>query len=181
QTVPLNVTIEGVAENEDADFYAVELKKGQRLSAEVEGLRLNGNFFDPYVAILDAKRFELAAADDTALLAQDAFAQIIAPEDGTYYVQVRDSAYVGNGGCRYRLHLGTFPGLSGVYRAGGRAGTGVAVTLVSDVAGPWAQTVALPAAPRASWGAHAVRDGLGAPSLHWMRVSEFENVREVEP
>ena len=46
-------------------------KKGQRLSAEVEGMRLGNTLFDPYVAILDSKRFELAAADDSPLLGQD--------------------------------------------------------------------------------------------------------------
>lgn len=181
QHVDLNVTIEGVAENEDVDLYSVELKKGQRLSVEVEGLRLNGNFFDPYVAILDAKRFELATADDTALLAQDPYAQIIAPEDGTYYVLVRDSSYVGNVGCRYRMHVGTFPRPSGVYPAGGKAGTEVEVTFVGDAAGPWSQKITLPAESQPKWGAFAVQEGVSAPSANWMRVSEFENVLEAEP
>ena len=55
--------------NEDVDYYAVEAKKGQRLSVEVEGLRLGESFFDPSVAIMDTNRFVLAAADDTPLLA----------------------------------------------------------------------------------------------------------------
>src|SRR5262245_7040895 len=40
QVIQLNVTVSGVADNEDVDHYVVELKKGQRLSAELEGLRL---------------------------------------------------------------------------------------------------------------------------------------------
>src|SRR5262249_39683743 len=36
QKIPLNVTVEGVVDNEDVDYYAVELKKGQRLAVEIE-------------------------------------------------------------------------------------------------------------------------------------------------
>ena len=49
----------------------VEAKKGERITAEVEGIRLGITLFDPYVAILDAKRFELASSDDAALIWQD--------------------------------------------------------------------------------------------------------------
>jgi hypothetical protein len=181
QVVAFNSTVEGVADNEDVDYYAVELKKGMRLTAEVEGLRLNGNFWDPYVAILDAKRFELAAADDTALLAQDCFAQIVAPEDGRYVVQVRDSSYVGNGGCRYRLHIGGLPRPTAVYPAGGRAGSEVALTFLGDISGPLTRTVTLPAEENPKWGVFAEADGTSAASPNWLRVSPFDNVLEAEP
>ena len=60
------MTVQGVVDNEDVDYYAIEAKKGQRITAEVEGMRLGTTLFDPYVAILDAKRFELAASDDAS-------------------------------------------------------------------------------------------------------------------
>ena len=181
QKVALNSTVEGVAENEDVDFYAVEVKKGTRLTAEVEGIRLNGNFWDPYVAILDAKRFELATADDTALLAQDAFAQVVAPEDGVYVIQVRDSSYVGNGGCRYRLHIGSLPRPTAVYPAGGKAGSEVSLRFIGDAGGELAKTVTLPAEESPKWAVFAEADGLSAASPNWVRVSAFENVLEAEP
>ncbi len=109
QPIPMNVTVNGVADNEDVDYFVVEAKKGERISAEVEGLRLGISEFDPYVAILDAKRFELGVSDDAALVWRDGFTSIIAPEDGKYIIQVRESAYAGNGGCLYRLHVGNFP------------------------------------------------------------------------
>src|SRR5262249_47989741 len=71
QKIPLNVTVEGVVDTEDVDYYAVELKKGQRLSVEIEAMRLGVTFFDPYIAILDSKRFELATSDDSPLNKQD--------------------------------------------------------------------------------------------------------------
>src|SRR6516162_7048732 len=89
QKIPLNVTVNGVIDNEDVDYFAFEAKKGQRVSAEIEGMRLGETLFDPYVAILDAKRFELAASDDAPLLGQDAVASAVIPADGTYILEVR--------------------------------------------------------------------------------------------
>lgn len=88
QQVALDTTVNGVVENEDVEYFAIEAKKGERITAELEGLRLGMTFFDPYVAILDTKRFELARSDDAPLVRQDAIASIIAPADGTYIVQV---------------------------------------------------------------------------------------------
>src|SRR5262249_33920658 len=59
QPIGMNVTVSGVIENEDVDSFVVEAKKDQRLTAEVVGMRLGTTLFDPYVAILDAKRFEI--------------------------------------------------------------------------------------------------------------------------
>ena len=109
QPIAMNVTVNGVADNEDVDYFVVEAKKGERISAEVEGHRLGIFEFDPYVAILNAKRFELGSSDDAALVLRDGFTSIIAPEDGKYIIQVRESAYSGNGACLYRLHVGNFP------------------------------------------------------------------------
>jgi len=75
--VPLNTTVTGVVENEDVDYYAVDCKKGQRLSVEIEAMRLGTTLFDPYIAILDAKRFELATSDDSPLLGQDGTCSIV--------------------------------------------------------------------------------------------------------
>ena len=125
-------TITGVADNEDVDYYQVEAKKGERLTAEVEGIRLGITFFDPYVAIMDAGRFELAASDDSALLWQDAVASILVPEDGKYVVQVRESSFAGNGSCAYRLHVGRFPRPTAVLPAGGKLNEPVTVRFLGD-------------------------------------------------
>src|SRR5207237_1001369 len=121
-------------------------KKGQRVSAEIEGMRLGETLFDPYVAILDSKRFELAASDDAPLLGQDGIASVVIPADGTYYVQVRESAYGGSGGCRYRLHVGTFPRPTAVVPAGGKPGEEIEVQFLGDPAGEFKQKVKLPKA-----------------------------------
>ena len=89
QPIPFGSVVNGVADNEDVDFYSVQVKKGERITAEVEGIRVGIFLFDPYVAIMDAKRFELASSDDSALIFQDGFASVVAPSDGTYIIQVR--------------------------------------------------------------------------------------------
>ena len=46
QKVPMDCTITGVADNEDVDYYLVEAKKGERITAEIEGIRLGVTFFE---------------------------------------------------------------------------------------------------------------------------------------
>jgi hypothetical protein len=181
QKVPLNVTIVGVVDNEDVDFYAFEAKKGQRVSAEIEGMRLANTFFDPHIAILDSKRFELAATDDSPLLGQDAACSVLIPADGTYYVQVRESAYGGNGACQYRLHLGTFPRPTAVLPAGGKPGEEVELTFLGDPTGPFKQKVKLPAtAPPGKFGVFAQDAGGISPSPIPFRLSDLPNVIETD-
>jgi hypothetical protein len=181
QKVPLNVTVHGIIQSEDVDFFLVEAKKGQRLTAEIEGMRLANTLFDPYVAILDMKRFELATSDDAALLGQDAVASVVVPADGTYVIQVRESAYGGNGACEYRLHVGSFPRPLAVVPAGGKRGEEVSVRFLGDAAGEFTQKVKLPATPTEKFGVFA-QDATGiSPSAIPFRVSEYGNVLEVEP
>ena len=112
-------------------------------------MRLGITEFDPYVAILNAKRFELGVSDDAALVWQDGFTSIIAPEDGKYIIQVRESAYAGNGACLYRLHVGNFPRPTAVLPAGGKPGETLEVRWIGDPAGEATTTVKLPADVRA--------------------------------
>jgi hypothetical protein len=181
QPVPLNSTVNGLAQNEDVDYYVVEAKKGQRIVAEVEGMRLATTLFDPYVAILDAKRFELAASDDSSLALQDPIASIIAPEDGRYIVLVREASYAGNDSCHYRLHIGTFPRPSMAYPAGGKPGETLEVRWQGDQAGEIVQSVALPSTPSDKFSVIPTHHGELAPSPCYFRVVDLRNVLEAEP
>ena len=181
QKIGLNVTVQGTVENEDVDYYLVEAKAGQRVTAEVEGIRLGVTLFDPYVSIMDMGRFDLSASDDSALLLQDPVASTVVPKDGTYVIQVRESSYGGNGACVYRLHVGTFPRPRMAYPAGGKAGDDVNLTFLGDVAGPITQSLKLPAAPDPKLGLFAEQNGQVSPSPCFVRVSPFANVLEAEP
>src|SRR5262245_34811161 len=180
QKIPTNVTVVGTIGGEDADYYAIEAKNGQRISVEIEAMRLATGFFDPFIAILDAKRLELATSDDTALLKQDCFLSVIAPEDGTYMILVRESAY--QGGNIYRLHVGNFPRPTAVVPAGGKLGEEVEVRFLGDPAGEIKQKIKLPATmPEGGFGVFA-QDANGiSPSSIPFRLSDLPNVLEVEP
>ena len=181
QEVPINSTVNGVATSEDVDYYIVEAKKGDRIAAEVEAIRLGTTLFDPYVAILDSKRFELASADDSPLLVQDCVVSAIAPEDGKYTIEVRESSYGGNGNCRYRVHIGNFPRPTAVYPAGGKIGEEIELKFIGDAAGEFAQKFALPTEVIPEYGVFAGKDGSWSPSWNTFRLSDVGNSLEVEP
>ncbi len=123
QVIQLNQTIEGIVQNEDVDYYRVSLKKGQRLSVEVDGLRLGYTVFDPFLAIIDKDRFEKVISDDTILHRQDGYCSYVAEADGDYTVMIRESSYRGGGTSHYRLHVGSFRRPDVVYPAGGKVGS----------------------------------------------------------
>lgn len=176
QAIPLNVTVHGNIAGDDVDYFAVPCKKGQRLSVEVEGMRLASSFFDPYVAILDSKRFEIATGDDAANTGQDGGCSVIIPADGTYVVQIRESAYSGNG--PYRLHIGNFPRPTGVIPAGGKPGDEVELRFVGDPAGELRLKIKLPATAEPMFRVHAqTADGVH-PAGFRFRLNDLPNTLE---
>jgi hypothetical protein len=180
QPVELNTTVTGVIQNEQAQYFQVELKKGDPLTVEAHGMRLGDNF-DPYVAIMDEKKFEVAVSDDTALAMQDPIASMIAPRDGKYTIQLRDSSYAGGGQAHYLLHVGNFPRPRAVYPLGGQAGQDLKLKFIGDINGAFEQTLKLPSEPSSIFHYTVERNGLTAPSANPMRVSPFRNVLESEP
>ena len=181
QPIPMNVTVNGIADNEDVDYFVIEAKKGDRISAEVEGLRLGISEFDPYVAILDSRRFELGVSDDAALAWRDGFTAIIAPQDGKYIIQVRESAYSGNAGCIYRLHVGNFPRATAVMPAGGKPGETLSVRWIGDARGDITSTIKLPPAFERDFGIERQDDKGLSPYPNVFRLSTLGNVIEKEP
>jgi len=185
QAIANNVTVHGRVDSEDVDYYAVECKQGERLTAEVFGLRLGyssgGNFFDPYVAILNAERFELAVSDDAALAGNDGVASIVVPADGKYIVQIRDASYLGDGRAYYLLNIGGFPRPLGAFPAGGKPGETLTVKLLGDVTGPLEQQVTLPATVPPGYGLEVTGPTGVAPTAQPFRVVNLDNALELEP
>ena len=178
QKVAVNTTVHGVIADEDVDSFVIAAKRGDRISAEIEAMRLGRSMFDPHLAIYDSKGALLAKADDTALLMQDCFVSLMAPKDGTYTIQVRETSYGGNAQFAYRLHLGNFPRPTAVYPAGGMAGERLIVRFIGDPLGEFGQTIRLPASRDDKFGAFANSGGVESPSPNWIRVSTFSNVLE---
>ena len=181
QAVELGVTVNGVVQSEDVDYYAVEAKAGDRISAEIEGLRLGRTFFDPHIAILNKDRFELATSDDSALLSQDGIVSIIAPEDGKYIISARDSSFGGNASSTYRLHIGKFPRPLAVLPAGGKPGETLDVVWLGDAAGDKPQQIVVPTDPTQDKGLVYQDEHGAAPSPNVFRITDLENIAEVEP
>lgn len=181
QPVPANCTVSGLIRDEEIDYYAIQARKGDRITAEVEGMRLGRDMFDPWAAILDARGRQLASNDDNALLMLDPLVSIIAPADGTYLVSIRESAWGGSGRSFYRMHIGNFPQPVAIYPPGGQAGQNMAAVFLGDPAGPIPVTVHMPPAPTPFFSVDAYDRGLFAPTPLPMRVSPFPNVLEQQP
>lgn len=177
--IPLDSTISGVIESGDADWFEVELKKGQRLSAEVEAVRLGGDeLLDTVLAIHGPDGTPLAAADDTPLFHQDPFVSVLAPTDGVYRVMVREGRYGGGESARYALHVGSFVRPAIVYPLGGPANGDIALTLIGDPAGKLTEKIKLPAG--GPFGIHTTAGSVACPTPNPFRVSPFPNVLETE-
>ena len=95
QAVPLNTTIAGVIDSGDVDSVSVVLEKGQRLSAEVQAIRLGGEMTDTQLAVFGPDGRPVALADDTPATRQDPFATLVAPVAGAYSIQIRDTNFGG--------------------------------------------------------------------------------------
>jgi hypothetical protein len=176
QRVPLNTTVAGTIKNEDVDFFAVELKQGQRFSAEVQGIRLGRANWDPRLTVYDEQGGLVADADDTWLALQDPFLSFVAPSNGTFIVELRDVTYAGGDNCQYLLHLGTFPRPDSVFPLGGQAGQKVAFAFRSDATGWFTNEIQLPGEPQEVFGIYSELEGQAPPSPNWIHVSSFPNV-----
>jgi len=176
------VTVHGIVTGEDIDCFAVALEQGDRLSVEVEALRLGSHRFDSLIAVLGPGGEPLAVVDDHPAALQDGFLSLVAAESGRHVVQIREAAWGGDGNSRYRLHIGRFPRPSAVYPAGGRAGETVTVTFLGDASGPIERQFELPAAPADVTTRILCTDEPGSsPTGLAFRISSLGNTLEQEP
>src|SRR5258708_26858969 len=105
QHIELNTTVYGHTPDDDRDTYEVDLKKGQRLSVEVIGLRLHTQTpYDPFLSIAKADGTPIVEVDDTGFSKQDPVASILAPEDGKYLITIRDTTNAGPGQVQYIIN-----------------------------------------------------------------------------
>lgn len=174
QSISVNSTVQGLVNTEDVDYYAVELAEDQTLTVELEGLRLGTDFFDPFVAILDADRFELARSDDATLVQQDCVCSMKAPKAGKYIVQVRESSFGGNDRAFYRLHVGDYPRPLAITPSGGLPGETLQATIVDASGETWQETIQLPNT-HGLFAYTASRSGKVAPSPNLLRVVGLPN------
>lgn len=178
------VTVRGVVELEDMDVYRVEGHAGERLSVEVEAMRI-GSRLDAAVSLVDSRGFVLRSCDDVAFARQDPAFSVVLPEDGDYFIRVRQAAYRGDKDSHYLLHVGDFPRPLSLLPLGGPAGEPLEVELLGEAGVLGSATVQVPAGgAHGGWvppGAAGVPVELGgrvAPTPCWLRPSPLPNVME---
>ena len=139
----------------DHDVYKISRKKGERISVEVNSVRLSNIWWargelDLLVKILDAKGKELAMSDDTPIFVQDPLVSIVAPADGDYFVEIAQSLYSDTSNSfytHYVAHIGTFETQQAVYPAGGPPGEKLEAALIGDPLGRSRRRISLPSEP----------------------------------
>ena len=188
QLISLDHTVNGTADNEDLDLYAFEGVAGERVSVEIEGLRLGQTLFDPAITLFDPQGFALGSSDDSAIGRQDGAISVLLDSDGLHHVQVRESSYRGNGDCHYRLHVGRFPRPMMTLPAGGPPGAPLLVKTLGDGGGP-ASAEVTPDITRSNWGmttpgvsaVHIGDDDGVSPTPVFLRASPLPNLLSAEP
>ena len=179
------LTVAGVVEREDVDWYKVVLAKDDRLSVAVDGVRLNHTPFDPYIDIVDTKGFVVAASDDHPLMEQDALLAFTASEPGEFFVRVRESAYGGSSACSYLLHVGRFPTPSVALPPGANPGSEVVVKWLGDPSGGFESKINIPSTFRRAssevshmLSVHPRREGVIAAEAVPLRVTNLPISKE---
>lgn len=178
QAVELGTIVVGRTEEEDVDYFSVQLKKDQPFVAEVVGIRLGRGFTDSTLAVFDDQGKEVAACDDTLLYAQDPVVSFIAPRDGRYVLTLRDSGYLGSANNWYLLKVDEAIQPRLVYPLGGEPGTSVKLRMIGDAGGGFTQDVTLPDQPDNDYRVLAEYKGLRAMSGLPLRVNRLKNVIE---
>ena len=121
---------------EDVDWYSFEMAKGQRVTFEVWGNRLENKIhdlqthLDPILSLHDQTGRELAAADNNHFA--DPVLVVPGPADGIYYLQIRDTTYSGNPDWSYALQCVSGPITTSVFPLAVNPGT----TAKLEVCGP---------------------------------------------
>ena len=155
--IPANTTVRGKisgSRRADLDLYKVPAAPGQRLSVEVDCVRLadvhyGDAEYDLAARILDSQGRELASNDDNSLHQQDPVLSIQLPPDTKdhVFVEVSRSVYAPRE-VNYAVHIGSFARPVMTYPAGGQAGQTLEAKLLGDPLGPVPISLALPAEDR---------------------------------
>jgi hypothetical protein len=177
-----NVTVRGTlskSEAADVDCFRVAGKAGERLSVEVDMVKMGDDLqwqpfpegYDAVVEILDPSGKRIALNDDSPLNRQDPLLSLKLPVDGDYTVVLKRAMFIPHDR-EYAIHIGRFFRPLAAYPAGGPAGQRLDVQLLGDPLGAVPQSVTVPQTPGTF--PHA---GEATLSL-LLRSSPFPNVLE---
>jgi hypothetical protein len=174
-----NVTVRGKmgpSNRGDIDLYRVPVVAGQRLSAEVDSVRIadvhyGGSEYDLSLRLLDESGRELASNDDNPLHLQDPLASVKISRGGFAFVEVRRSVFVPDNR-DYCVHISTNSRPLAAFPPGGPSGATQAITLIGDPLGDYQESLAIPPSS-------GTFEYFGdAPSPLLLRSSPYPNVLE---
>lgn len=108
QKITLPVVVNGaITTSAEKDYFSFDAKKNQRLIFSLKGFRLNEQsqaFFNPVLYLYDSKGKEIGK--NLGRFGLDPQLEWTAPEDGTYYLLLRDLLWRGSPSSVYRLSMG---------------------------------------------------------------------------
>lgn len=175
------VTLYGLIARGDPDCFRITRKAGERISVEVDCVRLTDlaygmGEFDLRLRIYSSKGKLLAENDDSPLHRQDPILSIPAPEDGEYIVEISQSVYTPRGRVYYLAHMGKFPRPQTAFPLGGQPGNKLELTIPGQTN---STSVQLPTAGETfDWFPEA--SGEQAPSPITLRIADLPNRMETD-
>jgi len=170
-------TVSGIMESAAADSYLMHSKRGERISAEVVGVRLGAGLTDTKLKLIGPDGKMLAEVDDTPSARQDPYLSIKAPLDGDYRIEVLHATRDGADEFRYLLNVGRFLRPSGVFPPGGQAGRQIQLKLTDQAGEIETLTMKLPEFP----GNSGLYLSEFSPTPIPFRVSAFPDFAEPDP
>ena len=135
---------------EDVDFYSFDGKRGQQITANLYAQRVTQGIHGmvvrgPLIYLMDGlltlygPNGQVVAQNDN-FIGGDPFVSAELPEDGTYYVEVRDSRYAGSGRYVYCLELASQPHAHSVFPLAVQQGSSADAVAIGHLLGDSAAT-----------------------------------------
>ncbi len=114
RALSLESVANGKIARQNADYYKMSLKKGQRVLIHCWAIRL-GSKLDAKLTIFNPEGNEIYNNND--YVGRDPMLDFIAPADGEYYVSVADQTWLGAPGYVYRMKVSGKPYIETIYPA----------------------------------------------------------------
>jgi hypothetical protein len=183
QALPVPSAVHGAVVAEQADYYKISVKAGQRLSFDCLARRL-GSAIDAQMSIYDAKSMrEIAFDNDSPGCQTDPRISHTFKEAGDYLIEIKDVSNRGGPEFFYRLRIGDFPLATTPIPMAAKRGTKAKISFAGPaVNGVAAVEVNVPTDPslHVLWVAPK-----GASGLHgWpvpLAISDLDEAVESEP
>jgi hypothetical protein len=125
QPVAINSAIDGVSDQNGEDWYRFEAKRGDRITIECFGTRLDA-MLDGTLTLSNTSGKTLGSNGD--YFGPDPFLDFVAPEDGEFFVKFHDLTF--NGGAPYRLIVSNRPHVENVFPLALTAGQSTPLTVL---------------------------------------------------